>query len=682
MRVMSTRPLWKTIEQVVFLVLGVLLLISVFGGREVLSRFGLGFLGRWGAWLLWLGFLFARSLEGRAHRSWIREWRWEWLLVAALALSLVLRWPMADVDLEHYVGPDEGEVVENTVEMMKTGDLHHRHPGYPGLLFYLHMAPATAHFLLAAARGEGRSIPELPRQGFYRAARRLTLLAGWAAALVVFLIGREGMGRGAAALAGALLALSPLALRESRVVNPDLLLMLFVAAGLGLCLRVLRDPRAASFAVAGVGVGLASAIKYTGAVLVVPYLLAWMLAGPPRRTMGRAAIGLGLSGLSFALTSPYTFLDLPSFLRGLTAHFGYYQASRMNVPGELSRIVMFSGLGIPAAAAALLGCLWVLGRLERQGLVLLSFPMAYFVLFSFFNRVYPRHALVLLPSFALLAGRMVKRGLETRHRLLRCVVVSGVLAIPLHDSIRLGLAARRATPAERARQWIEANIPAGSRILEDQFTPRLAPDLYAVHRLGVEERVFVGNYDWVLHSGYPPGLPLKGLRRVMRFGADESLGSAIDLYQVPEREVLMEVTLGRERTEAVLPAGALSYFGKGWYAPSPSAYGTVRLSRGEDSEIFFVLQPGERAPDLDAELRASGVTAEVPMEIRWELNGRPVTTIQIHGEEPEEFRVSIPGSFLRAGLNRLVLRYKETLRLNRRHREAAIGFLSLSLKER
>ena len=91
---------------------------------------------------------------------------------AALALggvfvvALVARWPIATHDVEHYVGPDEGEIVENVLEMIKTGDLDHRHPGYPGLQFYLQMIPARAHL-----KASGRTIPELPRSGFYLAAR-------------------------------------------------------------------------------------------------------------------------------------------------------------------------------------------------------------------------------------------------------------------------------------------------------------------------------------------------------------------------------------------------------------------------------------------------------------------------------------------------------------------------------
>jgi hypothetical protein len=248
------------------------------------------------------------------------------------------------------------------------------------------------------------------------------------------------------------------------------------------------------------------------------------------------------------------------------------------------------------------------------------------------------------------------------------------------ETIRLGLAARRMTPAEQARRWVEAEIPGGSRILEDQLTPRLDPERYAVHRLRVEEEVFAGNYDWVLRSGYPPGLPLEGLRQVVRFTADKGLGAPITLYQVPERETLMGSTLDVTTDKVILLAGDLPYFGRGWLSPSASAFGTTRLSRGNLSEIFFVLGGDfEGISGLAARLQAGGVLDSRNRPVRVEVNSHELLTLDVTGESPGEYSFVIPRQALVEGLNRLTLHYMETVRLDRRHRETAIRFLSLEL---
>jgi hypothetical protein len=384
------------------------------------------------------------------------------------------------------------------------------------------------------------------------------------------------------------------------------------------------------------------------------------------------------------ISSPYTVIDWRNTLRGLNMHVGYYQAAEMNASVELIRNLSVFGLGLPAGLAALVGSLWILGRLEKQGFVVLSFLVAYVFLFSFFQRSFPRHALVLLPSAALLAARSVRWCFEWRGRFhwLGYAAYVVLLAIPLVGSVRLGLAARRTTPAMRAFEWIEKNLPEGSRILEDQFTPRLDGSRYHVHRLRVEERVFAGNFDYVLHSGYPPGLPLKGLRSVLRFEREGGLGDAITLYQVPERESLMGVTLTGKQWVAELRAGELPFFGTGWLAPAPGAFGTSRLSTGSHSEIFFVMEApsqGSLKTDLKVEVRAAGVIPEAVIGVRAELNGRHVGRFVIRGEEPQHYGLVFSDPPLRAGLNRVVLHYEQTVRINRRHREAALRFFSMEL---
>jgi hypothetical protein len=354
----------------------------------------------------------------------------------------------------------------------------------------------------------------------------------------------------------------------------------------------------------------------------------------------------------------------------------------MNVPWALSKILATSGVGLIAAIAAFAGSVRILSCLEKQGLVILSFPLAYLLLFSLFHRAYPRHALVLLPATALLAARGLRWVFEprVRHRWFPYVAFALIVSQPLTASVRLGAAASRVTPAERAAKWIEENLPDGSRILEDQFTPRIDPSRYRVHRLRVEEKVFAGNYEYVLHSGYPPGLPTKGLRPIARFEPEGSLGTGITVYQVPDRDVLMGVTLPLKDSKAVLRAGQLPYFGEGWLAPKGSAFGTARLSNARSSEMFFVLGWAE-PHGFEASLRgASAEPGGGMLGVGVELNGRVVTDIELTGAEPKDYVFSVPRSSVREGLNRIVFHYEETVRLSRRHREAALAFFSLTLE--
>ncbi len=124
----------------------------------------------------------------------------------------------------------------------------------------------------------------------------MTLIAGVATALLVFACGLRFLSPGDASLAAGLSALSPLAFRESAVVNPDLMLGFFVALALLAALRLQESPTPGRFLAAGAAVGLAAAVKYTGVLSVVPFVLAGasharvQAEGPmaPRRPRGGA----------------------------------------------------------------------------------------------------------------------------------------------------------------------------------------------------------------------------------------------------------------------------------------------------------------------------------------------------------------------------------------------------------
>jgi len=582
--------------------------------------------------------------------------------------ALLLRWPIASHDVEHYIGPDEGEVVENVLEMVKTGDFDPRHPGYPGLHFYLQRIPVELRLLI-----DGRSVAEIPRAEFYLGARRMTLAAGVATAAVVFACGLLFLSPWGAGLAAALTALSSLAFRESAVVNPDLMLGLFVALALLAALRLQESPARRRYLLAGIVVGLATAVKYTGAFSVVPYAMAATLAHGPKRSRGWALAGLGAALASFAIASPYTFVNLLESARGLERHFGYYRASHMNAALQVLGSLATPGVGLVGALLAVFGAAAALWTREPRRLVVLGYPAVYLLVFAFFDRAYPRHALPLLPAAALLTASFVSQ-IGGRARWALALVV---LAGPAFGSLELWKRAGRPSPADRALAWALSAIPEGSRVLEDQWTPRLDAERFRVHRLRVEEQVFAGNFDWVFYSGYPPGIDVSRLREVRRFPTGDALGAAISVHQVPERAVLMGTSLPEGRSSVEIGAGELPYFGEGFDPPRPSAYGTERTSRGESSEIFFVLAAATEPSDLEIELSLAAAASAVDVAV--ELNGRPAGVVSVEGLEPETKAMTVRAELLREGLNRLVLRYGETVRLSRRHREAAVRFYRMRL---
>src|SRR4051794_29008215 len=109
-------------------------------------------------------------------------------------------------------------------------------------------------------------------------------LMGVASVALVYDLTRRRFGRAAGFIAGAVLALTPIAVAVSRHNNPDALLVLCVVGALWGVVRGLEDGRVRWLVLAGACVGLGFEAKMGAALLVVPALVvAWVWAAPANR---------------------------------------------------------------------------------------------------------------------------------------------------------------------------------------------------------------------------------------------------------------------------------------------------------------------------------------------------------------------------------------------------------------
>src|SRR3954447_16309081 len=112
-------------------------------------------------------------------------------------------------------------------------------------------------------------------------------LMGVASVWLVYDLVARRFGRAGGFVAGAVLALTPIAVAVSRHNNPDALLILCVVGALWAAVRALEDGRVRWLVLAGACVGLGFEAKMGAALLVVPALfVAWVWAAPRNRVRG------------------------------------------------------------------------------------------------------------------------------------------------------------------------------------------------------------------------------------------------------------------------------------------------------------------------------------------------------------------------------------------------------------
>jgi 4-amino-4-deoxy-L-arabinose transferase-like glycosyltransferase len=127
-------------------------------------------------------------------------------------------------------------------------------------------------------------------------------LMGVATVALLFATVKRWYGPAAGLIAGAVSALTPVAVLMFRFNNPDALLVLLMVAGAYATVRAIENGSTKWLMLAGASVGFGFLAKMLQALLVVPaYALAYLIAGPPR--LGKRIGQLLLAGLAVVVSA-------------------------------------------------------------------------------------------------------------------------------------------------------------------------------------------------------------------------------------------------------------------------------------------------------------------------------------------------------------------------------------------
>jgi 4-amino-4-deoxy-L-arabinose transferase-like glycosyltransferase len=411
------------------------------------------------------------------------------LALVLLAAGLLRFWSLSQ-GIGFNLGPDEPEVMERAVRMMKTGDLHPHFFDYPALYMYVQMAVSTARFMVGAIQGRWSSLAQAPVEDFYLWARAATALLGTATVWVLYRAGQR-WGEPTALLAAALVAVMPLHVRESHYVLTDVPVTFVVTVTFLLTLRAHERASAGSFALAGAAAGFAAALKYNGVFAVIMPLagcaLTWRLR--PRRAVAALAVTAAMLA-AFFVAAPYTLIDLPGFLNQFARLSSEYRKPptiaepiwlvylkhlriALGWPG-----MVFVGGGLALAAWRALR-----DRDRLRWILPLLFAVLYFRFVAQQTIVFARYLLPVVPFLSLLAaafivtvaGALRRAGLRPPVRVALVVaLIALAIARPATTAVGYDVDAAKVSTQGLAYEWIRRELPNGSGIrLEGSVTLRL-----------------------------------------------------------------------------------------------------------------------------------------------------------------------------------------------------------------
>ena len=340
-------------------------------------------------------------------------------------------------------------------------------------------------------------------------ARAVTAMLGTLAVWLLYLAGSRLLDRRVGLLAAGLMAVAflpvfyaHLALNDVPTLAP-LCLALWGVAG------VLRHGRTRDYAIAGAGLGLAAATKYTGGIVLLPLLAA--VAAQAATPGGRAvalrglALAAGVALVAFVAANPYAALDFEMWFSDVV----YQRETSSEAAGKLGTTqdsgflyYLWSfgwGLGwIPLALAAA-GAVAIWFDERRLGLVLVLAPVVYVVFMGSQERYFGRWLLPAFPMVCLLAAyaalRLVDALAAGRAHLRPTLLALAVVAVcgqGLVYSLHSGLVLSREDTRNLAREWMVANVTVGARIVVEP----VVPDPWAMD-IGDPSPVTGNGYRWI-----------------------------------------------------------------------------------------------------------------------------------------------------------------------------------------
>ena len=360
----------------------------------------------------------------------------------------------------------------------------------------------------------------------YRVARLTAAGLGALAVWLVYLTGARLLDRRAGLLAAALLAVAFLPSFYSHLALNDVPALAPAALSLYGSALVLRRGRPLDFAIAGVGLGLACATKYTAGIVLLPFLTAAVVrardhAEERTRVAGGLAGGLVLALGAFLAANPYALLDYDTFREGLerqseasgdsTGKLGLTQDS-----GVLYYLWTLTwGLGWVPAVAAGLSALWLAWSNPRLALVLAPAALVFIAFMGSQERYFGRWLLPIFPIVCLLAaaGATALADAVGRRRARLRPVALAVAAVALLAqgavyTVHNDLVLSRADTRNLMREWLVANVPAGSKIVVEP----VVPDHWA-HDVGRPSPATPSGNRWVKYITSRSTLNNDGTRR-------------------------------------------------------------------------------------------------------------------------------------------------------------------------
>ena len=310
------------------------------------------------------------------------------------------------------------------------------------------------------------------------------------------------LNRRIALLSSLFMAIAFVHMQYSHYIRPDILMVLLTVVTIIFVIKYFETKKIKYSIFSGFFTGLAVMSKYPAIILAFSVFIAHILLfikekAKAKKKLFHYSYSLILACLSILagmfIGSPYTFLDFSSFWRD----FRYVMFGSVQVPGTgnflanvnsyFSFLLSSEGLGFMITLAAILGFFLMLIKLSQKKLSFLSFPAVFFIViilspFKFWYILPIIPFVCLLASYSILTIiNIITKSKKIGTTLLVTISIVMIL-LPLYSIILFDYKISQKDTRTVVREWVEQNIPEGTKLLVDNYGPQLRENIDSLLR--------------------------------------------------------------------------------------------------------------------------------------------------------------------------------------------------------
>jgi hypothetical protein len=299
----------------------------------------------------------------------------------------------------------------------------------------------------------------------YITARLIPIILGTASIVLLFLMVKKVFGENEGILAAGLLAIMPAHIVNSFYVRPDVIMLFFALLGI-------LTAYGGKYIWSGVFIGIAAATKLNAAVFAVLPLLIIL----SEKTFKKTPVFIAACFIGFFIGCPYSIIDFKGFYTYISQNITLAKGSMnpgqlaLTGPGIKSYLTFFLpyATGTPLLVAGLAGFIVCIFYSAKDRILAVSGLIIYLAASATSNQVV-WYTIPVLPFIAIFAARLatISIKLSGNGSVYKTAMYTIFILIFAYTTIysvaTISLYVQKNT-REDASDWIEKNIPAGSKI--------------------------------------------------------------------------------------------------------------------------------------------------------------------------------------------------------------------------